>query len=231
MSLGKNNSITFGGNILDKEKAGKYTGHSKGRESSGKGSSNKYFYPIYGILLLVTIFITYIILQNTEEPIRTIRRFAGTFGYLTVFLAIVTSEYMAKMKKISGLPFMTAHHNLARIGLLLILIHPLTFILQGRGIGNFSPISPTNVFIGLAGRPAFYLFFLAAGIALYRKKYKNWRKVHYLSYLAFLLVTLHALMLGDDFELAIMRILAIAMAITVIVIFIHKRSASGRKRK
>ena len=195
MSLGKNNSITFGGNILDKEKAGKYTGHSKGRESSGKGSSNKYFYPIYGILLLVTIFITYIILQNTEEPIRTIRRFAGTFGYLTVFLAIVTSEYMAKMKKISGLPFMTAHHNLARIGLLLILIHPLTFILQGR------------------------------------KKYKDWRKVHYLSYLAFSLVTVHALMLGDDFELAIMRILAIAMAITVIVIFIHKRSASGRKRK
>ncbi|RXA20607.1 ferric reductase [Methanosarcina sp. MSH10X1] len=183
------------------------------------------------MLLLIIVFITYTILRYAEEPIEAIRRFAGTFGYLTVFLAIVTSEYMAKMKKISGLPFMKAHHNLARIGLLLILIHPLTFVLQGRGIGIFSPISPTNVFIGLAGRPAFYLFFLAAGIALYRKKYRDWRKIHYLSYLAFLLVTVHALMLGDDFELVIMRVLAIAMAITVTVIFIHKRFSSGRKRR
>lgn len=216
---------------MDKDKAGKYTGHSKGKDSSGKGTSNKYFYPIYGILLLIIVFITYIILRDAEEPIEAIRRFAGTFGYLTVFLAIVTSEYMAKMKRISGLPFMKAHHNLARIGLLLIFIHPLTFVLQGRGIGIFSPVSPTNVFIALGGRPAFYLFFLAAGIALYRKKYKNWKKIHYLSYLAFLLVTVHALMLGDDFELVIMRILAIAMAITVTVIFIHKRSSSGRKRR
>lgn len=216
---------------MEKDKEGKYTGQSKSKDNSGKGTSNKYFYPIYGVLLLIIVFITYIILRDAEEPIEAIRRLAGTFGYLAVFLAIVTSEYMARMKRISGLPFMKAHHNLARIGLLLILIHPLTFVLQGRGIGIFSPISPTNVFIALAGRPAFYLFFLAAGIALYRKKYKDWKKIHYLSYLAFLLVTVHALMLGDDFESDIMRILAIAMAITVTVIFIHKRSASGRKRR
>lgn len=216
---------------MEKDKEGKYTGQSKSKDNSGKGTSNKYFYPIYGVLLLIIVFITYIILRDAEEPIEAIRRLAGTFGYLAVFLAIVTSEYMARMKRISGFPFMKAHHNLARIGLLLILIHPLTFVLQGRGIGIFSPISPTNVFIALAGRPAFYLFFLAAGIALYRKKYKDWKKIHYLSYLAFLLVTVHALMLGDDFESDIMRILAIAMAITVTVIFIHKRSASGRKRR
>ncbi len=177
------------------------------------------------------MFIIYVILQTPEEPIVMIRRFAGIFGYLTIFLAIITSEYMTKMKKISGLPFLRAHHHLARIGILLILIHPFTFVLQGRGIQIFSPISPTNIFIALGGRPALYLFLLAAGIALYRKKYKNWRKIHYFSYLAFLLVTVHALMLGDDFELIIMRILAITMAVTVIAIFIHKRSAPGQKRK
>lgn len=124
---------------------------------------------------------------------------------------------------------MKAHHNLARIGILLILIHPLTFVLQGRGIQIFSPISTTNTFIALAGRPALYLFLLAAGIALYRKKYRDWKKVHYLSYLAFLLVSIHALVIGSDFESGIMRILAVAMAVIVIAIFIHKRSASGRK--
>ncbi|HET8687997.1 MAG TPA: ferric reductase-like transmembrane domain-containing protein, partial [Methanosarcina sp.] len=154
-----------------------------------------------------------------------------TFGYLTLFLAIITSEYMAKIKKISGLSFMKAHHNLARIGILLILIHPFTFVLQGKGIQIFSPISPTNIFIALGGRPALYLFLLAAGVAIYRKKYRNWRKVHYLSYLAFLLVSIHAPMIGTDFRFSIMRILVLAIAVTVIAVFIDKRSMSGQKRK
>ena len=205
-------------------------GRSSGRENSGKVALNKPFYLIYGIILLIIVFITYIILQTPEEPIVMLRRFAGTFGYLTLFLAIVTSEYMVKIKKISGLPFMKAHHNLARIGILLILIHPLTFVLQGRGVQIFSPISQANIFIALAGRPALYLFLLAAGIAIYRKKYRNWRKVHYLSYLAFLLVSIHALMIGTDFRFNMMKVLAFAMAVTVIAVFIDKRSAPKQKK-
>jgi DMSO/TMAO reductase YedYZ heme-binding membrane subunit len=181
---------------------------------------------VYGLILALIVIITLIILQKPEEPVILVRRFAGTFGYLAIFLAIVSSEYLAKMRKISGLPFIRAHHNLARIGILLILIHPLTFILQGRGMQIFSPISfPVNPYIGFAGRPAFYLFLIAAGIALYRAKYKNWLKIHYLNYLAFLLVTVHALMLGDDFESNIMRVVALLLAVTVAGIFIHKRLA------
>lgn len=127
--------------------------------------------------------------------------------------------------------FIKAHHNLARIGILLILVHPFTFVLQGRSIQIFSPISPTNIFIALGGRPALYLFLVAAGIAIYRKKYRSWRKVHYLSYLAFLLVSIHAPMIGADFRFNIMRVLVLAMAVTVIAVFIDKRSTSGQKRK
>lgn len=202
---------------------GKDTGQRAGRVNSGRGASNKRFYPIYGVILLITAFIVYIVLQIPEEPIVMLRRFAGVFAYLTMFLTIISSEYMVKMRKISGMPFIKTHHNLARIGILLILIHPLTFVLEGRGIQIFSPISPTNIFIALAGRPAFYLFILAAGIAIYRKKYKNWRKVHYLSYLAFLLVSIHALMIGVDFTQDVMKILTLAMTAIVIAIFIDKR--------
>jgi len=221
---------------LDRNSKTKNIGHNLGKGNSGKGVSNKEvsnkrFYLIYGIILILIVIITLIILQNPDDPIGMLRRFSGTFGYLAVFLAIVSSEYIVKMRKISGLPFIKTHHNLARIGILLILIHPLTFILEGRGIQIFSPISfPVNPYIGFAGRPAFYLFLLAAGIALYRKKYRNWLKIHYLNYLAFLLVTVHALMLGDDFELNIMKMLAIVMAVVVTGIFIHKRLARKGKR-
>lgn len=114
------------GNILGKDNLGKHTDQNTSRDISGKGISNNYFYPIYGIILLIILFIIYIILKNPEEPVVMIRRFVGTCGYLAMFLAIITSEYMAKMKKVSGLSFIKAHHNLARVGILLILIHPLT---------------------------------------------------------------------------------------------------------
>jgi predicted ferric reductase len=197
---------------------------SSHRKFSNKGGTNN-FYLIYVIILIFIVFITYIILQTPDQPIKMMRRFAGTFGYLTIFLAILTSEYIAKMRQISGLSFLKTHHNLARIGILLILLHPLTFALEGRGFNILLPTTLTqNVFISLAGRPALYLFIFAAGVALYRTKFKNWRKVHYLNYLAFLLVTVHALAIGTNFKLDIMRIIAFAMAITVIGIFLHKRS-------
>jgi hypothetical protein len=37
-------------------------------------------------------------------------------------------------------------------------------------------------------------------------------------------------MIGADFRFNIMKILALAMAVTVIAMFIQKRSASGQKR-
>jgi len=181
--------------------------------------------------LILIALITYVILQTPEEPIEMLRRFAGTFGFISVFLAIVSSEYITRMKKISGLPFLRAHHNLARIGIVLILLHPLTFVLEGRGFEIFSPISQSSNFISLAGRPALYMFLLAAGTALYRKKYRNWIKIHYLNYLAFLLVTIHALRLGTDFGSGIMRLLPIGMAIIVLGIFIQKRSAKRSKKQ
>jgi DMSO/TMAO reductase YedYZ heme-binding membrane subunit len=169
-------------------------------------------------------------LQTPEEPIEMIRRFAGTFGYLTIFFAIVSSEYITKIKKLAGLPFMKAHHNLARIGVFLILIHPLTFILEGQSIRIISPFYSMSIFINLFGRPALYLFLLAAGIALYRKKYKNWKKIHYLNYLAFLLVSVHAVMIGIDFKLSIMRTLALVMALIVAGVFINKRLGNKIKK-
>lgn len=65
------------------------------------------------------------------------------------------------------------------------------------------------------------------------KKYRDWKKVHNLSYLAFLLVSIHAMMIVADFRFNTMEILAFAMAVTVIAIFIQKfiqkRSASEQE--
>jgi DMSO/TMAO reductase YedYZ heme-binding membrane subunit len=216
---------------LGRDNSGENTrNHSSGKEASGKKAPNKQLYLIYGIILVLVLFVAYLLLQRPGEPLRMVARFAATFGYLTIFLSILSSEYMAKIRKISGMPFLKAHHNLARIGVLLILIHPLTLALEGQDFLIFLPILyPVSLFLAFGGRVALYLFLLAAGIAMYRKKYRNWKKVHYLNYLAFLLVTAHALLIGSDFKLDIMRVLALVMAAAVTGIFIHKRSSKKIK--
>lgn len=218
------------GIFLSRSDAEKEKDDKPGKGISDKKIQDQQFYLIYGIILVIIIFIAYLLLQRPGEPLRMVARFAATFGYLAIFLSILSSEYMARMRKITGLPFLRAHHNLARIGILLILIHPLSLALEAQDFSIFLPIFyPVERFLAMGGRTALYLFLLAAGIALYRKKYRNWRKVHYLNYLAFLLVSVHALLIGSDFKLEIMRMLAIVMAVVVTGIFIHKRS--GRKMK
>jgi DMSO/TMAO reductase YedYZ heme-binding membrane subunit len=58
---------------------------------------------------------------------------------------------------------------------------------------------------------------------------RNWRVVHYLNYAAFWLATIHALMIGTDFRYLGVRILSIAMTLTVIAIFVQKRLWTRRR--
>ena len=195
-----------------------------GKEISNKKASGKQFYISYFVIASIVALILYALFQKPEEAVKMIYRAAGTLGYLFIFLAIVSSEYMARTKKILGAGFIKAHHSLARLGVLLMIIHPLAFAVEEQSILVFLPVFyPLSDFLELAGRPAFYFFLLAAGVAVYRKKYRNWRTVHYLNYLAFLLVSVHAVMIGTDFESNLSRILALTMTVLVMGTFVHKR--------
>jgi DMSO/TMAO reductase YedYZ heme-binding membrane subunit len=80
------------------------------------------------------------------------------------------------------------------------------------------------VFLELGGRPAWYLIAAASLAAVLRKTIgRNWRMIHFLNYVAFLLVTAHANMIGTDFQHTIVKAVSVALALVVVVIFIQKR--------
>ena len=58
---------------------------------------------------------------------------------------------------------------------------------------------------------------------------RNWRTVHFLNYLAFLLATVHGVMIGTDFQSSVVKAISILMAVAVIGIFVLKRLGK-RKR-
>jgi DMSO/TMAO reductase YedYZ heme-binding membrane subunit len=80
------------------------------------------------------------------------------------------------------------------------------------------------------GPPAYWLIWIAVVAAALRMSLgARWRMLHWLNYLAFLLATAHALMIGSDFERPLLRWGATGMALVVIAVFFRKRLAEARR--
>jgi DMSO/TMAO reductase YedYZ heme-binding membrane subunit len=85
-------------------------------------------------------------------------------------------------------------------------------------------------FLQFGGAPALWLISVASLAALFRATLrKQWRQIHWLNYLAFLLGTIHAQLLGTNFQHLIVRIVSIAMAGALIGVFVVKRVRKRRR--
>jgi hypothetical protein len=147
-------------------------------------------------------------------------------GYQLVFLAVLSSASLPGMAKTFGRPFVGVHHVATVAGFVAMVAHPFAYSLA---VGSLEPFVPSygsvlEVF-QWAGRPALLLFVVAVASALLRRAFKKgWRYFHLATYLAFLLVTVHANLLGTSFQASwIVRIVSWAMAATATVVFVQKR--------
>ena len=190
-------------------------------------------YIIYTIVICVVSFVIYTIYQYPETPLKLIYRTSGIFGHLLVFSAIVSSEYMTQIKKLFGQTFLKFHHNLIKLALILMVLHPWSFALDVRSLQVYLPVFyPPITFLELAGRPALYIFVIVMITAVYRKKIpKNWKNIHLFNYLAFFMVSIHALLIGTDFSSTGMKILSFVMMAIVAGIFVHKRLKKIKLRR
>lgn len=171
-----------------------------------------------------------IALQPAGGMLDWLIRGTALLGYWAVFLAVISSAYTRELFRLFGHPFIKLHHAVALSGLILVTLHPLGVALRSATLGVFVPaVSSLEAFLRLGGRPAWYLLVVAAIAAAMRVRIeRTWRLIHYLTYAAFLLATVHAVMIGSDFVSPIMRALAVALAALALVSFARKRI---RKRR
>jgi DMSO/TMAO reductase YedYZ heme-binding membrane subunit len=189
-----------------------------------KKSGKTWYLVLIGIvaLILVSGLMT---LRPHRTPLNWLIRGAALMGYLAVFLSIVSSAYMRQVIRLFGRPFVKVHHVLSVTGLVLVTLHPLGAAIDAGSLRVFLPrFDSWVVFLELGGRPAWYLIAAASLAAVLRKTIgRNWRMIHFLNYVAFLLVTAHANMIGTDFQHTIVKAVSVALALVVVVIFIQKR--------
>ena len=171
--------------------------------------------------------------QSYGTTLGRIARGAALLGYMALFLSIISSAYMKQLFRLFGRPFIQVHHAVSITGLAMIALHPLSLAIDAADIGVFVPkFDSLDIFLTLGGRPALYLVGVAALAAVLRKTLgQNWRIIHFLNYIAFWLITVHAIKIGTDFQSDIVQILSILMALVVLATFVQKRVAQRRRAR
>ena len=190
-------------------------------------------YLVLGGLALVALVVLIVALQPRPAPIYWLIRGAALFGYLNMFLAILSSVYLVPLVRFFGRPFVKVHHVSSITGLVAMLVHPLAIALSGGSFSVFVPnFSSLRLFLTLAGRVVWPLVAIAALAAWLRKPLgKNWRLIHYLNYFAFWLVTAHAILIGTNFQSWVMRGLAIVLALITVAVLVKKRLPTRKRAK
>jgi DMSO/TMAO reductase YedYZ heme-binding membrane subunit len=181
-----------------------------------------------GALLLVALVI---LLRPPTRALDALVRGAALLGYLCIFASILSSLYLRELVRYFGRPFAQVHHVATVAGLVLVTVHPLAVALS---FGTFSVIWPKfgswGEFFMWAGAPAFDLLVIAALAGLLRNRIKNaWRPIHMLTYLAFLLGTIHGTLLGTDLSRPLLRIVAVLMALVVAYVAVRRRLGAPKR--
>ena len=190
-------------------------------------------YLVLGGLALVALVALVVATQPRPAPIYWLIRGAALLGYLTIFVSILSSVYLVPLVRFFGRPFVKVHHVASITGLVAMLVHPLSIAWNSGTLSVFVPrFDSLRVFLTLAGRVVWPLVAIAALAAWLRKPLgKNWRTIHYLNYLAFWLVTAHAILIGSNFQSWVMRGLAIVLALITVAVLVQKRLPRKKKAR
>lgn len=193
---------------------------------------------VLAVVLALPIVLTVIIelFRLEDEPLDWAIRALALLGYQLIFLAILSSAFLRELVRFFGRPFITLHHMVSISGLVLITLHPIGVAYDQASAAVFLPrFDSLRLFLTLGGRPAWYLLFLAVLAAFLRRVIgKGWRWVHLLNYVAFILGTVHANLIGTNFQDLGPRIGSVVMALAALAVLVRRRiptrAAQGRSR-
>jgi len=186
-------------------------------------------YAIIGAVLVVSLLIV-MLGQPTWQS--GLIRWGALVGYQGVFLAALSALYLVELTKYFGRGFIKLHHIVSIMALSTLVLHGGMVAWQ---FGQLRVLAPrfTSVenFVRFGGAPALWLIILAALAAWQRKNLRDqWRPIHWLTYIAFILGTIHAQMLGGSFQHLVVRIISIAMAVALVAVFATKRLRQQKRR-
>jgi len=190
-----------------------------------------YFLGVIGALYawVIVLFFT-----KPVEPEDLFIQLAVLTGYTSLFLAAIITPFMKQVYEMFGTSFIRIHHIFSVLGLVLITIHPISMAIAWEAPELFLlEFDSWKSFWFNAGRPAFYLLYIAAVPVLIRKYLPEWgwRILHGLVYVALVFGYFHGVLVGTDFENMWIMITFTAMLVLLFEVLIYKRYITYKRKK
>jgi DMSO/TMAO reductase YedYZ heme-binding membrane subunit len=184
--------------------------------------------PRWAILAGVTVLYLLVIwraLAGGTDPWSVTIRLAALTGLLTLQLAAMMSPFLKEIRKVLGAPFLAVHHRAALAGLILITLHPVSLAVRLERADIFLPVTQSlDAFFLNGGRVALILIYVGALAAVFQGSLgKAWRPAHGFLYLAIIIGTVHANLMGSDLSDPILFVIVNGMTLLVVAAFLAKR--------
>jgi len=184
-------------------------------------------YALAGIIGLYILVVVLFLSSPTPEYFdhNFFVRFFALTGFYFLSVSVLLTPFVREIYQLFGKPFQSIHHYFGAIGLAGATLHPVIFAVEESDLSVFVPdFSEWIVFWELAGRPAFFVIYIAVvGAFLRSKMRKYWRSLHSLMYLALIFIFFHGYLIGTDFDnLGVLIIFTVLFIASMIVPF-YKR--------
>ncbi|MFW6041178.1 MAG: hypothetical protein ACOC85_05020 [Thermoplasmatota archaeon] len=162
---------------------------------------------MYALIGIIGLYILVIVLFLSSTSLEYFEynffiRFFALTGFYFLAISVLLTPFVREVYQVFGKPFQSIHHSFGALGLAGATIHPLVYAVQVSDISVFVPdFSGWTVFWELAGRPAFFIIYIALIGAFFRRNIgKYWRSLHSLMYLALVFIFVHGYLIGTDFD-------------------------------
>ncbi len=147
-------------------------------------------------------------------------------------MSVLSSNYMRELTRFFGRPFPKVHHVVTVTALVALATHATSVAWRSGTPAVFLPqFSSFYAFFSLGGRAAFWLIAITSLTALFRTSIgKNWKAIHWLNYVVFVLGTIHSQFLGLNLQHLGLRVVFDLMAAAVVGVWVLKRLEERRRR-
>ncbi len=173
------------------------------------------------------------VFSDSDTWLSVFQRLTGLLSFILIFIQIILGSQMSFWIKFIGSTAFKLHTTQGIIAYLLILIHPLfenviVYKISGSIVDSllvFLPkfYSSRDVLIAF-GKVGFLLSTIAVVSAYFREKpffRKNWRALHFLNYLIFYAVSIHA-RIGTDFNTFPFKFVYLSSLVIVTLLLINR---------
>ncbi len=183
------------------------------------------------VIHIVCLIMIAVLTRSTDIGIWMIR-IGALIGSTLIFYTILMSLFLRQITKNFGTTFINIHHFFAISGIGIIIFHGFSYIAYYLSNNFLLFIDQLLELWVLPSILAITLIVIGIIAVILRKKMKSlWRSLHALNYIAFALITFHAILINTDVQTPAIFGIYLGMLIVVLIAFILKRQRAAKSVK